>query len=105
MTGVIGEIFRKKISKDVDLVLSYDWESYEYGKHGDKKVKYSGTLPGEGEIEFVIGKEKSSDDDYSPKFDKLWVYHGGGDLNLEDKANVPKEVMDAWNKAISKLDK
>jgi len=104
MTGVIGEIFRKKISKDVDLVLSYDWESYEYGKHG-KKTKYSGTLPGGGETVFVIGKEKSSDDDYSSKFNKLWVYHGGGDLNLEDKANVPKEVMDEWNKEIKSLSK
>jgi hypothetical protein len=105
MAGVIGEIFRKKISKDADLVLSYDWESYEYGKHSKKKVKYSGTLPGEGETVFVIGKEKSSDDDYSPKFYKLWIYHGGSDLDFSLKKNIPKEVLNAWNKEIRKTEK
>jgi len=103
--GIIGEVFRKKINKDTYLVLSYDWESYEYGKHSKKKVKYSGTLPGEGETVFVIGKERSSDDDYSPKFYKLWIYHGGSDLDFSLKKNIPKEVLNAWNKEIRKIEK
>jgi len=101
MVSVSGEIFRKKISKDVSLVLSYDWESYEYGRHGNKKAKYSGTLPGSGETAFMIEKEKSSTG--NSVVENLWVYRGGGDLDLSLKKNIPKEVLDAWNEEINKL--
>jgi len=103
MVSASGEIFRKKISKDVDLVLSYDWESYEYGRHSNKKAKYSGTLPGGGETAFMIEKEKSSTG--NSVVENLWVYHGGGDLDLSLKKNIPKEVLDAWNEEINKLSK
>jgi len=104
MVGVNGEILRKRVDKNIVLVLKYDWESYEYGKH--RKTKYSGTLPGDGEAVFILAKEKSFGgfaDDY--EINKLWVYHGGGDLNLILKKNVPKEVMEAWNEEINKLSK
>jgi len=101
MVGVNGEIFRKRINKNIVLVLEYDWESYEYGKH--RKTKYSGTLQGDGETVLIIAKEKSFDgfaDDY--EIDKLFVYHGGGDLNFNLKENIPKEVIEAWEKEILK---
>jgi len=104
MTGVIGETFRKKISKDVDLVLSYDWESYEYGKHSNKKAKYSGTLPGDGETVFIIEKQKTSNEGGSI-IKNLWIYHGGSGLDFSLKKNVPKKVIDAWNKEVSKIGK
>jgi len=102
MTGVYGEILRKKINKNTYLVLSCDWESYEYGKHG--KTKYSGTLPGSGESVYIIKKEKSFSYADSSEIDKLWVYHGGGELDFTKKS-VPKEVMDAWEKEIESLSK
>jgi len=104
MVGANGEIIRKRINKNIVLVLKYDWESDDYGKH--RKIRYSGTLSGEGGTVFLLGKERSFDglaEDYV--IDRLWVYHGGGDLNFSLKKNVPKEVMEAWNKEISKLNK
>jgi len=103
MTGVNGEIIRKRINKNIVLVLEYAWESYEYGKH--RKTKYSGTLPGDGETVFILAKEKSFDgfaEDY--EIDKLWVYHGGGEFSFSKK-DIPKEVIDAWEKEIKSLSK
>jgi len=95
MIRISGEIIRMEKGKNT-FVLSYYWdENDENDEDDDKKVKYSGTLPGKGEIVFMIEK--------NDKIDKIWIYHGGGKLNLYSDKNVPKEVMNAWNKAISKI--
>jgi len=102
MGGIIGEVFRKKINKNTYLVLLYDWESYEYGEHGDKKAKYSGTLPGSGETVFIIEKQKTSNEGGSI-IKNLWLYHGGSYLDFSLKKKIPKEVLDTWNKEVSKI--